>query len=139
MSLSENQNVFLPNRLPKFYGISACWGQGQVQWYTATGQAWVSWAHLGRSGSGIGCSPHNGQFSCSMGLERIDIYVHVAEASSHSYYILSNTIKPSCPFAFVNILRTGCITIRYCSLSLWRVARGSKLMFLELIHGLFIT
>ncbi len=27
----------------------------------------------------------------------------------------------------------------YCSLSLWRVARGSKLMFLELIHGLFIT
>ncbi len=26
-----------------------------------------------------------------------------------------------------------------CSLSLWRVARGSKLMFLELIHGLFIT
>ncbi len=27
----------------------------------------------------------------------------------------------------------------YCSLSLWRVARGSKLMFLELIHDLFIT
>jgi hypothetical protein len=27
----------------------------------------------------------------------------------------------------------------YCSLSLWRVARGSKLMRLELIHGLFIT
>ncbi len=27
----------------------------------------------------------------------------------------------------------------YCSLSLWRVARGSKHMFLELIHGLFIT
>jgi hypothetical protein len=26
-----------------------------------------------------------------------------------------------------------------CSLSLWRVARGSKHMFLELIHGLFIT
>jgi hypothetical protein len=26
-----------------------------------------------------------------------------------------------------------------CSLSLWRVARGSKRMFLELIHGLFIT
>ncbi len=26
-----------------------------------------------------------------------------------------------------------------CSLSLWRVARGSKLMRLELIHGLFIT
>jgi muconolactone delta-isomerase len=26
-----------------------------------------------------------------------------------------------------------------CSLSLWRVARGSKLMFLELIHGLFTT
>jgi hypothetical protein len=28
---------------------------------------------------------------------------------------------------------------RCCSLSLWRVARGSKLMRLELIHGLFIT
>jgi hypothetical protein len=28
---------------------------------------------------------------------------------------------------------------RYCSQSLWRVARGSKLMFLELIYGLFIT
>ncbi len=27
----------------------------------------------------------------------------------------------------------------YCLLSLWRVARGSKLMCLELIHGLFIT
>jgi hypothetical protein len=27
----------------------------------------------------------------------------------------------------------------YCSLSLWRVARGSKHMSLELIHGLFIT
>ncbi len=26
-----------------------------------------------------------------------------------------------------------------CSLSLWRVARGSKHMFLELIHGLFTT
>jgi hypothetical protein len=26
-----------------------------------------------------------------------------------------------------------------CSLSLWRVARGSKHMSLELIHGLFIT
>jgi hypothetical protein len=26
-----------------------------------------------------------------------------------------------------------------CSLSLWRVARGSKLMRLELIHGFFIT
>jgi hypothetical protein len=26
-----------------------------------------------------------------------------------------------------------------CSLSLWRLARGSKLMRLELIHGLFIT
>ncbi len=26
-----------------------------------------------------------------------------------------------------------------CSLSLWRVVRGSKLMHLELIHGLFIT
>jgi hypothetical protein len=26
-----------------------------------------------------------------------------------------------------------------CSLSLWRVARGSKLMRLELIHGSFIT
>jgi hypothetical protein len=26
-----------------------------------------------------------------------------------------------------------------CSLSLWRVARGSKLMCLELIHGFFIT
>ncbi len=26
-----------------------------------------------------------------------------------------------------------------CLLSLWRVARGSKHMFLELIHGLFIT
>jgi hypothetical protein len=28
----------------------------------------------------------------------------------------------------------------YCSLSLWRVVRGSKLMHLDhLIHGLFIT
>ncbi len=27
----------------------------------------------------------------------------------------------------------------HCSLSLWRAARGSKHMFLELIHGLFIT
>ncbi len=27
----------------------------------------------------------------------------------------------------------------YCLLSLWRAARGSKLMRLELIHGLFIT
>jgi hypothetical protein len=27
----------------------------------------------------------------------------------------------------------------YCSLSLWKVVRGSKLMHLELIHGLFIT
>ncbi len=26
-----------------------------------------------------------------------------------------------------------------CSLSLWRVVRGSKLMHLDLIHGLFIT
>jgi hypothetical protein len=26
-----------------------------------------------------------------------------------------------------------------CSISLWRVVRGSKLMHLELIHGLFIT
>jgi hypothetical protein len=26
-----------------------------------------------------------------------------------------------------------------CSLSLWRVGRGSKHMLLELIHGLFIT
>ncbi len=31
------------------------------------------------------------------------------------------------------------ITVLYCSLSLWRVVRGSKHMFLELIHGLFIT
>ncbi len=28
---------------------------------------------------------------------------------------------------------------RGCSLSLWRVVRGSKLMHLDLIHGLFIT
>ncbi len=27
----------------------------------------------------------------------------------------------------------------YCSLSVWRVVRGSKLMHLDLIHGLFIT
>ncbi len=33
-----------------------------------------------------------------------------------------------------NIMQDGT-----CSLSLWRVARGSKHMFLELIHGLFIT
>jgi hypothetical protein len=26
-----------------------------------------------------------------------------------------------------------------CSLSLWRVVRGSKLMHLDIIHGLFIT
>jgi hypothetical protein len=32
-----------------------------------------------------------------------------------------------------------CMYCIYCSLSLWRVARGSKLMRLELIHGLFIT
>jgi hypothetical protein len=30
-------------------------------------------------------------------------------------------------------------TFYNCSLSLWRVGRGSKHMFLELIHGLFIT
>ncbi len=41
-----------------------------------------------------------------------------------------------CVSAFwkVNILNSDC-----CSLSLWRVVRGSKLMHLELIHGLFIT
>jgi hypothetical protein len=27
----------------------------------------------------------------------------------------------------------------YCSLSLWRVVQESKLMHLDLIHGLFIT
>ncbi len=32
-----------------------------------------------------------------------------------------------------------CSWNRSCSLPLWRAARGSKLMFLELIHGLFIT
>jgi hypothetical protein len=31
------------------------------------------------------------------------------------------------------------VRLYYCALSLWRVARGSKLMRLELIHGLFIT
>jgi hypothetical protein len=31
------------------------------------------------------------------------------------------------------------IPLSPCLLSLWRVARGSKRMFLELIHGLFIT
>ncbi len=37
-------------------------------------------------------------------------------------------------------LRTGPILRNSsCSLSLWRVARGSKLTLLELIHGLFIT
>ncbi len=29
--------------------------------------------------------------------------------------------------------------VKTCSLSLWRVVRGSKLMHLDLIHGLFIT
>ncbi len=32
-----------------------------------------------------------------------------------------------------------CSFVSTCSLSLWRVAQGSKHMFLELIHGLFIT
>ncbi len=32
------------------------------------------------------------------------------------------------------------LTVGYCSLSLWRVVRGSKLMRLDhLIHGLYIT
>jgi hypothetical protein len=31
------------------------------------------------------------------------------------------------------------LLIFYCSLSLWRVIWGSKLMHLDLIHGLFIT
>jgi hypothetical protein len=31
------------------------------------------------------------------------------------------------------------IIYTYCSLSLWRVVWGSKLMHLDLIHGLFIT
>ncbi len=29
--------------------------------------------------------------------------------------------------------------VLHCLLSLWRVVRGSKLMHLDLIHGLFIT
>ncbi len=32
-----------------------------------------------------------------------------------------------------------CLHSSTCSLSLWRVAQGSKQMFLELTHGLFIT
>jgi hypothetical protein len=35
--------------------------------------------------------------------------------------------------------RHGVVRRSKCSLSLWRVARGSKLMHLDLIHGLFIT
>jgi hypothetical protein len=60
-----------------------------------------------------------------------------------------------CSQSYYNFLRVPCVAIlsnneslivfekiqkqQYCSLSLWRVARGSKRMFLELIHGLFIT
>ncbi len=59
--------------------------------------------------------------------------------------------SPSClqpPFGCVSTLflrahqlsHLPCPYYHYCcSLSLWRVARGSKRMFLELIHGLFIT
>ncbi len=39
-----------------------------------------------------------------------------------------------------SLLRYEHIQCSYCSLSLWRVVRGSKLMHLDhLIHGLFIT
>jgi hypothetical protein len=37
-------------------------------------------------------------------------------------------------------LRVNILCVNHeCSLSLWRAVRGSKLMRLELIHGLFIT
>jgi hypothetical protein len=49
-----------------------------------------------------------------------------------------------CTSAFTKHLCTctrtcRCLSTCSCSLSLWRVARGSKHMFLELIHHLFIT
>jgi hypothetical protein len=40
---------------------------------------------------------------------------------------------------FLSLFLSVSLSMCYCSLSLWRVARGRKRMFLELIHGLFIT
>jgi hypothetical protein len=40
---------------------------------------------------------------------------------------------------FVNEKASGVKQQRTCSLSLWRVVRGSKLMHLDLMHGLLIT
>ncbi len=50
---------------------------------------------------------------------------------------IKNRMNKHCHLYFLKHLHKSDIHI--CSLSLWRVARGSKHMFLELIHGLFIT
>ncbi len=62
----------------------------------------------------------------------------------HSWATTSSTntsVSPLCTTNEPHILfHTNTNATHYvCSLSLWRVARGSKHMFLELIHGLFIT
>jgi hypothetical protein len=43
-----------------------------------------------------------------------------------------------CESALAGKVAALCMACK-CSLSLWRVVQGSKLMHLELIHGLFIT
>ncbi len=52
-------------------------------------------------------------------------------------YIARNQIAMCCENFSSKESRKG--QCHECSLSLWRVVRGSKLMHLELIHGLFIT
>jgi hypothetical protein len=49
------------------------------------------------------------------------------------FYTLPQTLY----WAIITMTSTG--QDHECSLSLWRVVRGSKLMHLDLIHGLFIT
>ncbi len=54
-------------------------------------------------------------------------WIHRASLSPYTYttvHVVKKALLPS---------------QRHCSLSLWRVVRGSKLMHLDLIHGLFIT
>ncbi len=54
-----------------------------------------------------------------------------------TYPVAHSKVATLCPL-FINVLFSLPFDSN-CSLSLWRVARGSKHMFLELIHGLFIT
>jgi hypothetical protein len=57
-----------------------------------------------------------------------------------SYFLLDTTFKRGRGANFLTMVFDKSASLNSpCSLSLWRVVRGSKLTHLEIIHDLFIT